>query len=92
MLDCDRMVGEGSPGSEEPLIEGLLDSPDSKAVETSRKDGAASGSAGHAQERERSSAGKGFALAGLSMILSPQVWIPEMALVSQEQPAMKNQI
>lgn len=36
--------------------------------------------------------GKGFVLAGLSTILSPQVWIPAMAFVRQDQPAVKNQI
>lgn len=36
--------------------------------------------------------GKGFVLEGLLTILSPQVWIPTMAFVRQDQPAVKNQI
>lgn len=33
--------------------------------------------------------GEGVVLAGLSMILLPQIWIPGMAFVRQDQPAVK---
>lgn len=35
--------------------------------------------------------GKVFVLVGLSTILFPQVWIPGMAFVRQDQPAVKDQ-